>query len=145
MKARLSALAEEASAPELLDVPWFADIRVAIRWAIASVVLSGIAQLWAGSGASPGQGDGFVELMLWSAIFGAIAVIMTSERARNGEHPVDADRVWSAALWGFGIAGVLAIAWFSAKGGPTAGDWFVGPAGAALAVGLVLYVRPARP
>lgn len=227
MRARLSALAEEASTPELLDVSWFADIRaaqgaasgmtpplraaltvatadrareahhqmlrdaeqaahrralaererlaalarerqareeeegrlrearraegraatrrVAIRWAIASVVLSGITQLWAGSGASPGNGGGFAELILWASVFGAIVVAMTWDRARHANHPVDAESVWNSAAVGFVIAGLIAVVWFTAKGGPTTGDWFVGPAGAALAVGLVLYVRPARP
>lgn len=115
-----------------------------LRWTLLYGVLSFVTQLWAGSQFSTGQGGGFGELIKWSAIFGAIAVAVVVERAVNGSRVIDGKASFYVAVVGQLIGTGIALMWFTAKGGPTAGDWWVGPACAALAVTLWVHAMAPR-
>lgn len=116
----------------------------ALRWVLLYGVLSFVTQLWAGSQFSQGQGGGLGELIKWSAIFGAIALAVVAERAINGSRVIDVKAAFIAAVIGQAIGTAVALLWFTAKGGPTAGDWWVGPAFAALTVTLWVHLLAPR-
>ena len=120
-------------------VPWRALISVAARWFGYLIPAAFVTQIWAGSQFSPGQGGGFTELIGWVALFGAALLAMVGHRG----YRADPDRVVRLALRGCTIgwfAGVtLAITWFSSKGGPRTGEWFVAPLTATIGAALALY------
>lgn len=118
---------------------------IAWRWAAFYLVLSFVTQLWAGSQFSAGQGGGFRELVGWSIAFGVIAVGVSVEREINGRRVIDPQAAFVAGVVGQVIASVAAIAWFTSKGGPAPGDWWLGPAGAAVCVAVwVQLLAPRR-
>lgn len=119
-------------------------LGLAWRWALLYAVLSFLTQLWAGSTYSQGQGGGLAELIKWSVIFGLIAIAVTVERAINGNRVLVGGGVFLAAVVGQAIGTGVALYWFTAKGGPIAGDWWVGPAFAALAVTLWVHLLAPR-
>jgi hypothetical protein len=103
-----------------------ATLRTAVAWSVFYFVASFVTQIWAGSQFSPGQGGGFKELLHWSALFGAITVAGCLYLIPSG------DRVYwtyTSGLYGGYILGLIwAVIAFSAKNGPTPGDWWVCPA-----------------
>lgn len=115
-----------------------------VRWALLYGVLSFMTQLWAGGQYSAGQGGGLAELVRWSVIFGVIAVAVVAERAINGDRVVEARASFMAAVVGQLIGTALALVWFTMKGGPREGDWWVGPAVAALCVALWVHLVAPR-
>lgn len=117
---------------------------VAWRWAALYTALSIGTQLWAGTQFSNGQGGGLGELIMWSAVFGLIAVGVAVERALNGSRIVDPGAAFVAAVIGQVAATGIAVWWFTAKGGPRGGDWWIGPALAVLAVALWLHLLAPR-
>lgn len=123
-----------------MDRPVAVGLGIAWRWMLLYVVLSLVTQLWAGSQYSSGQGGGFAELIRWSAVFGVIAVAVRVERAFNGTRIVDPTAVLFAAGIGHLLGGVLAVWWFTSKGGPETGDWWVAPALAATCVALYVHL-----
>lgn len=118
-------------------------LGVAWRWAALYAALCLVTQLWAGSQYSAGQGGGLAELVGWSVVFGLVAVGASVERAINGDRVVDPGAVLRVAAVGHGLGTAVALGWFTAKGGPERGDWWVAPALAALAV--VLWVHLVAP
>lgn len=116
----------------------------AVRWVVLYGVLSYVTQLWAGSQYSVGQGGGLGELIKWSTIFGAIALAVVIERVVNGSRVIDGKAAFYAAVVGQLVGTGVALWWFTAKGGPAAGDWWVGPACAALAVTLWVHLMAPR-
>jgi hypothetical protein len=107
-----------------------ATLRLAVAWSVYYLAASFVTQIWAGSRYSPGQGGGFEELVRWSALFGAVAVLgclhlVPSRPQKYGDHH------WTPL---FGLFGgyLLGLMWavfaFSAKNGPEPGDWWVCPA-----------------
>lgn len=117
---------------------------LAWRWLVFYGILSFVTQLWAGSQYSPGAGGGFVELALWSALFGVIAVAVVVERAINGNRRFTAKSTFIATILGQTVGAVIAIAWFSSKNGPQQGEWWIGPAFAAVAVTLWVHLLAPR-
>lgn len=111
-------------------------LGLAWRWTALYAVLCFVTQVWAGSQYSPGQGGGLAELVKWAAIFGAIAVAVAVERVVNGRRLVEPMAAFFAAVVGQVVGTGLALAWFTYKGGPQAGDWWIGPAFAAAGVAL---------
>lgn len=106
-----------------------AATRLAIGWALLYVPASFVTQLWAGSSYSPGQGGGLAELLRWSAIFGAIAVLSCFAISPSVP-PRFGDKRW-APLSGLFLGYLLGAAWaavgFTMQGGPENGDWWVAP------------------
>lgn len=119
-------------------------VGLAWRWVLLYAVLSFVTQLWSGSAYSQGQGGGLAELIRWSVIFGVIAVAVTVERAFNGNRVLISGAVFLAAVVGHAVGTGIALYWFTVKGGPAAGDWWVGPAAAALAVTLWVHLLAPR-
>lgn len=117
---------------------------IAWRWAALYLVLSFVTQIWAGSQFSAGQGGGFQELVGWSVAFGVIAVGVSVERGISGRRVIDPQAVFIAGVVGQVIASVVAIVWFTSKGGPAPGDWWLGPAGAALCVAVWVHLLAPR-
>ena len=117
---------------------------LAWRWAAMYAVLCFVTQLWAGSQYSAGQGGGLGELVMWSAMFGVVAIVIAVERAINGSRVIDPGAAFVAAVVGQAVGAAMAIAWFTAKGGPTPGDWWIGPAIAALFVALWVHLLAPR-
>lgn len=115
----------------------FVGLGFGLRWVALYGALSLVTQIWAGGPFSGGQGGGLRELIKWSVIFGVISVAVIIERALRTDHAVQRLRAATvAAVVGHMIGTVIAIIWFSTKGGPEEGDWWVGPASAATAVAL---------
>lgn len=107
-----------------------ATLRVAVAWCVLYLVASFVTQLWAGSQYSPGQGGGLRELLQWSALFGLIAVggCLYLVPSRGPKHE---DPHWAPLLGLFGgylLGLVWAVFAFTAKNGPSPGDWWVCPA-----------------
>lgn len=119
-------------------------LGLAWRWALLYAVLSFLTQLWAGNAYSQGQGGGLAELIKWSVIFGLIAIAVTVERAINGNRVLVGGAVFLAAVVGQTIGTGVALYWFTTKGGPVTGDWWIGPAFAALAVTLWVHLLAPR-
>lgn len=84
------------------------------------------------------KGGGFMELIAWVAVFGVASIAMVAERCIRTDPTGVSGRAQTGALVGFLVGGVAVIAWFSSKGGPGTGDWFIGPAGAAVGVAIML-------
>jgi hypothetical protein len=107
-----------------------AAARTAMVWSGFYLAASFVTQIWAGSQYSPGQGGGFKELVQWSALFGAIAVVgclylVPSRGAKDAGHD------WGPAfglLGGYLLGMIWAVVAFTAKNGPSPGDWWVCPA-----------------
>lgn len=118
-------------------------VGVAWRWVAAYAVLCFVTQLWAGNQYSPGQGGGLDELVRWAGVFGLVAVVACLERVINGTRVVDPGAVIRVAMVGHALATGGALWWFTSKGGPVRGDWWLAPAVAALCV--VLWVHLAAP
>lgn len=115
-----------------------------VRWALLYGLLTFVTQLWAGSQYSAGQGGGVAELIRWSVIFGVIAVGVVVERVLNGDRVVEAGASFMAAVVGQAAGTGLALVWFTSKGGPVEGDWWIGPALAALFVALWVHLIAPR-
>lgn len=111
-------------------------VGFAAGWAVLYGVLSFVTQLWAGSQFSEGQGGGLRELIKWLLIFGAIAVTVVVERAINGSRIIQVKGALIAAIVGHLLGTGIALIWFTWKGGPEEGDWWVAPACATLVVAL---------
>ena len=62
----------------------------------------------------------------------------------NGNRVIHAGAVFLAAVVGQAVGSGIAIVWFTAKGGPGPGDWWIGPAAAALAVTLWVHLIAPR-
>lgn len=119
-------------------------VGLAVRWTLLYGVLSFVTQLWAGSQYSVGQGGGLEELIRWSVIFGVISVVVAVERTINGDRVIEAGATFTAAVVGQVVGTAVAVAWFTTKGGPSYGDWWVGPAVAAVAVALWVHLLAPR-
>jgi hypothetical protein len=120
-------------------------VLIGVAWWAAFVPLAFVTQIWAGSSFSEGQGGGFGELMSWVNLFGVFAVLVAgfgyNHLYRLGRfEALDTYDQMAAATKGFGVAAVLAIIWFTSKGGPSEGDWFVGPLGAVVGL-IVSFIR----
>lgn len=115
-----------------------------VRWVLLYGVLSFVTQVWAGGPSSTGQGGGWAELIRWSVIFGVIAVAVVVERVVNGDRVVDAGASFLAAVVGQAVGTGLALVWFSSRGGPREGDWWIGPAMATLCVALWVHLIAPR-
>ena len=105
-------------------------LRLLLAWLCWYALTSLVTQIWAGSQYSPTQGGGLEELLQWSAVFGAIAVVgcflLTPTHA-----PIRGDPGWAPYLGlygGYALGLLWAIIAFTFKGGPEAGDWWVCPA-----------------
>lgn len=123
-----------------MDYPMAVGFGLAWRWALLYGFLSFVTQIWAGSQFSPGQGGGLGELLAWSGVFGVVAIAAAVERAIHGDRVIDPKITFRVAVVGTVIGGAVAIAWFASKGGPVRGDWWIAPAGAALAVVLWAFL-----
>lgn len=123
-----------------MGIPIAVGLGLAWRWVLLYGVLSLVTQIWAGSEFSPGQGGGLAELLRWSVIFGVVAIAAAVERAINSSRIIEPRTTFRAALVGTFLGGIGAIVWFSMKGGPSSGDWWVAPAVAAAAVILWVFV-----
>lgn len=117
---------------------------LAWRWVLYYGFLSFVTQIWAGSQFSPGQGGGLGELLGWSAVFGFVAVAAAVERAMHSSRMIDPKTTFIVAVVGTAIGGALAVLWFTSKGGPSRGDWWIAPAFAALAVVLWVFLLAPR-
>lgn len=97
----------------------------AMSWLVFYLLASFATQIWAGSSFSPGQGNGIAELLTWSALFGALSVVgcvvLLPPDYGSGTVKLAIGVGW---LIGLGYA----VWWFSIKGGPKPGDWWVAPA-----------------
>lgn len=119
-------------------------VMVTLCWCGAFIPLSLVTQLWAGSQYSPGQGGGLRELLGWSALFGAIVLVMVTERQIRAPGEGCTEYVLGGGVPGFIVGAVSAVVWFTSKNGPTTGDWFVGPACAAAGAAVALYIFRSR-
>lgn len=117
---------------------------VAWRWALLYAVLCFVTLLWAGSQFSPGQGGGLTELVQWSVMFGLITVAAAVERAINGDRVIDPKAVMLAAALGHAVGTGIAVYWFTQKGGPHPGDWWVAPACATVLAAFWVYLLAPR-
>lgn len=124
--------------------PVMVGVGVAVRWVLLYVPLVFVTQLWAGSQYSPGQGGGWQELALWAGIFGVVTVAACVERAFNGDRIVDPQAVLKVAAIGHVVGAMIAVFWFTAKGGPNRSDWFIAPATATVFVALWVHLLAAR-
>lgn len=124
--------------------PVIVGLQLAWRWVVFYTVLCFVTQLWAGSQFSEGQGGGFGELVMWAAIGGALAVAVAVERAMHGSRDLRPRALFIAAVVGQTIGAVIAIFWFTSKGGPAPGDWWIGPISAAFCVGVWCWVFAPR-
>lgn len=123
----------------LANIGW-----LAAAWWASFVPLSFVTQVWAGSEFSPGQGGGYGELMAWSTMFGLAAVgtvlVVNAWSLADGRDGRSfGEEAYGSAAKGFFLAAILAGIYFSRKGGPEAGDWWIGPLGAwvGLSYGLI--------
>ncbi len=119
-------------------------LGVAWRWAVAYALLCGATLLWAGSQYSSGQGGGLDELVRWSVVFGLITTVVAAERAAGGVRVVAPQAVLMAALAGHAVGTGVAVYWFTTKGGPVAGDWWIGPAFATVCAALWVHLLAPR-
>lgn len=117
---------------------------IALYWFGWFIPLSLVTQLWAGSHFSPGHGGGLKELVGWVVAFGAITAGLVAKRAADDPTVEWAAPAARGATWGFLAGVVTALVWFTSKGGPATGDWFVGPAMACVGVAIALAIRRAR-
>jgi len=100
-------------------------VFLAVFWIVWYGVASFVTQIWAGSEYSPGQGNGLTELLMWSAMFGLLALSgVALLMPRSGEAVVPV----AAAAAGYFAGAGYAVYWFTQKGGPQPGDWWVAPA-----------------
>lgn len=104
----------------------------AAGWLLMFVPAAFVTQIWAGASTSPGQGGGFSELMGWVALFGVIATVLVAVGANRHGAGDAGERATMGSRIGFAVGAVIAIVWFTTKGGPSVGDWWVGPCVAAL-------------
>lgn len=102
-----------------------ASIGVAIFWSLWYGVASFITQIWAGSSFSPGQGRGIAELLTWAALFGLTAVAGCLLLLPGDYEGVS---VYGAITLGYLFGLFYAVVWFTSKGGPRPGDWYIAPA-----------------
>jgi len=98
------------------------------RWVLFYTPLSLVTWLWAGSIFSAGQGGGFAELAFWAVSFGVIVAVAAAERSANGPRVISPGGVFIAVVIGQTAGTAAAIAWFANHGGPSPGDWWIGPA-----------------
>lgn len=108
-----------------------ASMRLALAWTVLYGVASFITQIWAGSQYSKKQGGGLGELLMWSALFGVIAVFGCFVLAPDRGPQFDSPR-W-APYGGMGLGYMIGLFWavmaFSSRpGGPKQGDWWICPA-----------------
>ena len=132
------------------DTPFYSSfkvwgtLRTALSWLGLYLPASFVTQIWAGSQYSPGQGGGFGELVKWSLVFGAAAVLVCALLVPS-EAPRFGDRYWvplGGLFGGYGLGMAWAVYAFSMKGGPSPGDWWVCPAMSCIGVaGSALRVR----
>lgn len=107
-----------------------AGLRTAVAWTVLYLPASLVTQIWAGSAFSHGQGGGLRELLLWSGLFGLVAVVgciyvVPSKRPKYG------DPHWMPLLGlcgGYLLGALWALMAFTVKNGPEQGDWWVCPA-----------------
>ncbi|MXP20190.1 hypothetical protein GIY30_02240 [Gordonia sp. HNM0687] len=118
--------------------------RVGLLWFGSLIPLAFITQVFAGSSFSPGQGGGFRELLTWVIVFGVITLGIVAERHTHSRSDALTDLTRTGAMFGFLVGVVVAVVWFSMKGGPEPGNWFVGPAFAAAGAAVSLYTGTTR-
>ncbi|NJP99710.1 hypothetical protein [Streptomyces zingiberis] len=120
-----------------------ASWRIAVAWTVCYASASVVTQIWAGSRYSPGQGGGLKELLLWSGLFGALAVagcfyLTPSQGPKHGD-PYWAPYLGMVGGYAFGL--LWAVVAFTRRG-PEPGDWWVCPAASCVGVlGSALRMR----
>jgi hypothetical protein len=134
--------------PDILGV--LANIfSASLVWWGSFIPLAFVTQIYAGSTVSPGGGGGFSELFAWTNGFGVMVLILVAIRSVAGSNSSQRDarafdsEVFQSGAIGYGVAAVVAIVWFMSKGGPSSGNWFIGPLGATIGVAYSLF-KPSR-
>jgi hypothetical protein len=100
-------------------------LQLAGTWAAFYGIASFVTQLWAGSEYSKGQGDGIVELLSWSVLFGVFALVGAIILLPSD---YDGGGVFTALFVGYFVGLIYAVVDFTVNGPPRPGDWWVAPA-----------------
>lgn len=128
----------------LRRTPWVIGVGVALWWALLYCVLVLLTVIFASWDDPLPQGGGASELAMWSTLFGLIVAGVCTERAARGTRLVDVGGVTKIAMVGHVVGAIFAVVYFTMKGGPRPGDWWVGPAFAAAFVSIWVHFLAVR-
>jgi hypothetical protein len=99
------------------------------RWTALFLVLSFVTQIWANP-----YGGGFSELIGWSILFGLISTGLVTAVASSSRPNASPDSAFRAAIAGQVCGAVVFAVYHVVASPPRSGDWWMGPACAAVFV-----------